>query len=80
MSVVHQRVPWMVRSRARADHLYPAPPPSLKGAGRPNQKRRLRRGPYHIQLCTVVAVVPKVGDRRGSDGPCQAKMSAVPVA
>eukprot|EP00959_Pyramimonas_sp_CCMP1952_P096918 2025796-Pyramimonas_sp.AAC.1 len=33
----------MVRSRARAEHNRPAPLPSLKGAGRPNQQLRLRR-------------------------------------
>eukprot|EP00959_Pyramimonas_sp_CCMP1952_P221781 4636654-Pyramimonas_sp.AAC.1 len=43
MSVVHQIVPWMVRSRARTDHQRAAPPPSLKGAGRLDQKLRRRR-------------------------------------
>eukprot|EP00959_Pyramimonas_sp_CCMP1952_P295250 6175050-Pyramimonas_sp.AAC.1 len=43
MSAVHQIVPWMERSRARADHQRPAPLPCLKGAGRPDQKLRLRR-------------------------------------
>eukprot|EP00959_Pyramimonas_sp_CCMP1952_P327231 6850271-Pyramimonas_sp.AAC.1 len=43
MSVAHQAVPWMVRSRARADHHRPAQLPSLKGAGRPVKKLRLRR-------------------------------------
>eukprot|EP00959_Pyramimonas_sp_CCMP1952_P269412 5632121-Pyramimonas_sp.AAC.1 len=33
----------MVRSRARADTRRPAPLPSLKGVGRPNQQLRLRR-------------------------------------
>eukprot|EP00959_Pyramimonas_sp_CCMP1952_P251482 5255028-Pyramimonas_sp.AAC.1 len=43
MSVVHQIVPWMMRSRARADHHRPAPQDSLRRAGRPNQQLRLRR-------------------------------------
>eukprot|EP00959_Pyramimonas_sp_CCMP1952_P295972 6191128-Pyramimonas_sp.AAC.1 len=33
----------MVTSRARADHHRPAPLPSLKRAGRPNQQLRPRR-------------------------------------
>eukprot|EP00959_Pyramimonas_sp_CCMP1952_P075563 1579625-Pyramimonas_sp.AAC.1 len=40
MSVVHQTAPWTARSRARADHQRPAPLPSLKGAGRPDQMFR----------------------------------------
>eukprot|EP00959_Pyramimonas_sp_CCMP1952_P150815 3156329-Pyramimonas_sp.AAC.1 len=50
MSVVHQIVPWMVRSQAKADHHKPAPLPSLKGAGRPNQQLRLRRRSYPTPL------------------------------
>eukprot|EP00959_Pyramimonas_sp_CCMP1952_P189618 3966758-Pyramimonas_sp.AAC.1 len=33
----------MVRNRARADHHRPAPLPSLKGVGGPNQQLRLRQ-------------------------------------
>eukprot|EP00959_Pyramimonas_sp_CCMP1952_P450693 9436339-Pyramimonas_sp.AAC.1 len=34
-----------VGSRTRANHHRPAPLPSLKGVGRPNQQLRLRRSP-----------------------------------
>eukprot|EP00959_Pyramimonas_sp_CCMP1952_P040382 844527-Pyramimonas_sp.AAC.1 len=64
----------MVRSRARDDHHRPAPLPSLKRIGRPNQQLRLRRSPAQLQLrCIVVAIAPVVGGRRGGDGPSQAK-------
>eukprot|EP00959_Pyramimonas_sp_CCMP1952_P347979 7288935-Pyramimonas_sp.AAC.1 len=38
-------MPWMMRSRARADYHRPAPLPSLKGVGRPNRQLRLGRSP-----------------------------------
>eukprot|EP00959_Pyramimonas_sp_CCMP1952_P443287 9280705-Pyramimonas_sp.AAC.1 len=44
-------MPWMVRSRARADHHRPAPLPGLKGVGGPNQQLRLRRNPAPALLC-----------------------------
>eukprot|EP00959_Pyramimonas_sp_CCMP1952_P435283 9114774-Pyramimonas_sp.AAC.1 len=50
MSVVHQIVLWMVRSGARANHHRPAPLPSLRRVGRPNQQLRLRRNPYQTLL------------------------------
>eukprot|EP00959_Pyramimonas_sp_CCMP1952_P119752 2503937-Pyramimonas_sp.AAC.1 len=58
MSVAHQIVPWMVRNRARAHHHRPAPLPSLKGVGRPNQQLRLRRSPFPVLLY------------RSNDSPC----------
>eukprot|EP00959_Pyramimonas_sp_CCMP1952_P197223 4124472-Pyramimonas_sp.AAC.1 len=69
----------MVRNRARPDHHRPAPLPSSKRGceARPTASPKAARSQF---CCTVVAIVPEVGDRRGSDGPCQANMLSVSMA